>query len=107
MLQAENDSNEDGGHDKYKNAETLKRQRRGEFYLKTTLPSQDEFLPSTAFFAFIIFYYQVVNRPNPQKNLTSSNVNKYKNPPLFVSCTFLHPPVLPFDVIHSAILTLS
>jgi hypothetical protein len=67
VLQAENDSNEDGGHDKYKTAETLKRQRRGELYLKTTLPSQDEFLPSTAFFPPIIFYYQLKNRPNPKK----------------------------------------
>ena len=78
----------------------------GNFYLKTTLPRQDEFY-LLQLFAFIIFYYQVVNRPNPQKkNLTSSNVNKYKNSLLFVSRTFVHPPFLPFDAMHSAILTL-
>ena len=84
MLQAENDSNEDEGHDKYKNAETLKRQRRGELILKQLYRAEMNFylLQLFFFFASIIFYYQVVNRPNPQKNLTSSNVNTYIPPTL-------------------------
>lgn len=78
------------------------------FILKQLYQAKMNFYLLQLFFlAFIIFYYQVVNPPNPQKNLTFSNVNKYKNPPLFFSCAFVHPPVLSFDAIHSAILTLS